>query len=194
MAQFKAFAKGVEVNGETVLSVVAGMNVFRTRALRILADHGIVDPKPGHWYSQQAWLDSFKTIAETVGSLTLTAIGRRIPENAKFPPGIDGIEKALRAIDLAYHMNHRIAGTTLFNSRTHEMTEGVGHYAYHDADEKSARMVCDNPYPCEFDFGIIEAMALRFKPSDCLFVKVTHDDSAPCRKKGHDSCTYHVRW
>ena len=34
----------------------------------------------------------------------------RIPANAKFPPQIKTIEDALGAIDMAYHMNHRING------------------------------------------------------------------------------------
>ena len=106
MVQFVAFAPNVEVNGQTVLSVVDGLNPFRMLALRILSGHGIVDPKPGEWYSQQAWLDAFKHISEKV-SATLYKIGLQIPENADFPPDVDTIEKALASIDVAYHMNHR---------------------------------------------------------------------------------------
>ncbi len=76
MAQFEAFAPGVEVNGQTVLSVVEGMGTMRTMALQILARNGIPDPKPGQWYSQQAWLDAFKAIAESVSPATLFQIGK----------------------------------------------------------------------------------------------------------------------
>ncbi|MBN2216074.1 MAG: hypothetical protein JW719_01730, partial [Pirellulales bacterium] len=107
MAQFVAFANGVEVNGETVFSVIDGMGVFRAKALDILARNGIAEPKAGRWYSQQAWLESFRVIAQTIGMVTLYAIGKKIPENAKFPRDIDSIEKALAGIDVAYHMNHR---------------------------------------------------------------------------------------
>jgi hypothetical protein len=194
MVQFKAFARDVEVNGEAVLSVVDGMGMFRTRALNILAKHGISEPKAGEWYPQQAFLDSFRAISETIGTVTLAAIGRKIPDNANFPPDLDDIEKALKGIDVAYHMNHRLAEEPLFNPRTGKMREGIGHYGYERIAEKEVRMVCNNPYPCDFDRGIIEAMAQRFKPAGCLFVNVRHDDAAPCRKKGADSCTYHVEW
>jgi len=180
MAQFKAFTRGVEVNGETISSVLDGMGAFRTLALKILSESGIPHPQAGKWYPQQAWLDAFKVIAETVGEATLYAIGRKIPENAQFPPGIDTLEKALASIDVAYHMNHR-GGE-------------IGHYYYERTGERSAKMVCSNPYPCDFDRGIIVAMAKKFRPADALIIKVRHDDLAPCRKKGADSCTYIIEW
>ena len=58
----------------------------------------------------------------------------------------------------------------------------VGSYDFQSTGPRSAKMVCRNPYPCELDRGIIEAMATRFKPDDSLGVSVRHDDSAPCRQ------------
>ncbi len=180
MAQFKAFAPGVSVNGETVLSVVAGMGGFKAQALKILAKNGIEDPQPGKWYSQQAWLDSFKDISESIGAKILFEIGKKIPENAQWPPEIDSIEKALPSIDLAYRMNHKDGE--------------IGHYNFKHKDEKSGIMVCHNPYPCEFDRGILISVARKFKPASSPFVTVKHDDTAPCRTKGADSCTYLIAW
>ncbi len=180
MVQFKAFMPGVEVNGETVLAVVDGMGFFRKRAYEILASNGIIDPVPGKWYSQQAWLNSFRRIADEIGPKTLNNIGLKIPENANFPPDIDSIDKALAGIDVAYHMNHR--------------NGEIGHYHYEKTGPRSATLVCENPYPCDFDRGIIEAMSYRFKPKDSLNVKVVHDDSCPCRKQNAESCTYRVSW
>jgi len=180
MAQFKALAKGVEVNGETVLSVVNGTGVYRKKAIEILSKNGIMDPQPGQWYSQQAWLDSFKEISETIGAKTLFAIGKAIPENAKFPPEINTIEKALSAIDVAYHMNHK-GGE-------------IGHYKFEPVSKNSGKMVCNNPYPCEFDMGIIDAMSQKFKPEDSIMVFVEQDNSKPCRKAGADTCTYTITW
>ncbi len=179
MAQFKAMASGVEVNGETVLSIVAGMGMFKTRALQVLADCGIASPQPGKWYPQQAWLDAFARISEAQGPALLNLIGRKIPEHAQFPPEIDAIAKALAAIDVAYHMNHR-GGE-------------IGSYAFQADGARGARMVCRNPYPCAFDRGIIEAMANRFKPADSKGVEVVHD-AGDCRRQGADACTYRVRW
>ena len=180
MAQYKALAPGVEVNGETVLSVIDGMGSFKAQAVKILAENGISHPQPGHWYLQQAWLNAFKFIAEKIGPNTLYTIGRKIPENARFPPDIDTIGKGLSAIDVAYHMNHR-GGE-------------IGSYKLTDISHRSATMICNNPYPCDFDWGIIEAIARKFKPAESLLVMVKHDDSAPCRKKGASSCSYLISW
>lgn len=85
-----------------------------------------------------------------------------------FPPEINTIEKGLAAIDIAYHMNHR-GGE-------------IGHYKFQSTGNNSGKMVCDNPYPCEFDRGIIEAMAQKFKPKDSIMAFVEHDESQPCRR------------
>lgn len=180
MAIFKAYSSNVEVNGETVLSIVNGVGLFKKQAMDILAKNGINNPQPGQWYSQQAWLDSFKEISEQIGAKTLNAIGKAIPANANFPPDIDSIEKALSAIDVAYHMNHK-GGE-------------IGHYAFTKTGDKSGKMVCNNPYPCEFDMGIIEAMAERFLPSDSIMVNVEHADTQTCRKTNAESCTYIITW
>ncbi|MBI5030397.1 MAG: hypothetical protein HZB51_07710 [Chloroflexi bacterium] len=112
--------------------------------------------------------------------MTLLMIGRQIPQNAKWPPDVDTIEKGLRSIDVAYHMNHR-GGE-------------IGSYRFEPTGKNSAKMICQNPYPCDFDLGIIDAVAHKFKPANVPMVTVKHDDSQPCRKKGADSCTYLINW
>ena len=87
-----------------------------------------------------------------------------------------------------------LALLNLFDPKTGRMREGIGHYVYEAAGDRKLKMTGHNPYPCEFDRGIIEAMAKRFKPAGAALVRVKHDDSAPCRKTGADSCTYWVEW
>lgn len=194
MAQFIAFIPNVEVNGQTIISVIDGMGEFKGLALTILAENGIPDPRPGEWYPQQWWLNAFKYIAEKLGPFTLRNIGTKIPENADWPPEINTIEAALASIDIAYHMNHRLNGEVLYNPQTKTMNEGIGHYEFEKIDERQVRMICENPYPCDFDKGIIEAVAKKFRPEDSITLSVVHDDSKPCRKKERRSCTYLVSW
>src|SRR5436305_963275 len=110
MAQFKAFRPGVEVYGAVVLSVVDGMGDFKTRAEGILAQHGIRRPQPEGWYPQQAWLDSFETIAEKIGPRTLFAIGKKILEAVEWPDWINSLATGMAASDLNYHLRHRLNG------------------------------------------------------------------------------------
>ncbi len=154
------------------------MELFRNNAIAILKKNGIDDPEPGKWYKQQDWLNAFKEISIKVGESTLNNIGKKIPENARWPPEIDTIEKGLASIDMAYHMNHR--------------NGDIGNYEFVKAGEREAKLVCDNPYPCAFDKGLIQAVARKFAPKN-IVVRIDHDANG-CRNKGGQSCTYMVSW
>lgn len=196
--QFKIFEKGIDVNGPTVYSIVDGFSLFKSLPSKYLLNvgigeegqDGIVKIDPEKWYSQESWLKAFENIANSVGHSTLYKIGLKIPENAIFPPWVQDINSAIQSIDIAYHMNHRKHGKPMFNTDTGEMQEGIGHYGYEKVSDRKIVSVCNNPYPCDFDRGIITAMADKFEKKSL----VIHDDSKPCRKKGADSCTYEITW
>lgn len=174
MAQYVAFDESVEVNGQTILATLAGVG----EAVRpILDKHGLGSLQPDQWYPQQAWLDVLRDIHEG-NFLNLVGIGMKIPENAKFPPDIDSVESALRLLDTAYHMNHR--------------NGEIGHYRYQPVGDHAIDVICDNPYPSDFDYGIIYGLVKRFRPTGSDFKVVR--EGAPCRKKGDERCIYHVTW
>lgn len=196
--QYVAFERGIEVNGQTVYSVVDGFKLNRKIPSRILlaagigtaGPDGVVVVQPDAWYPQDAWLKAFEQIAADVGDSVLFNIGLAIPENAIFPPWIKTVDDAVRSIDVAYHLNHRKGGTVMFNPETGTMLEGIGHYGFQRAEGKRIIAECANPYPCSFDRGIVTAMARRFEPAAVIH----HDENRPCRRKGADSCTYVVTW
>jgi len=192
--RYKAINPNVEVNGQTVLSFVNALGYMKHIGLSILAEKGIANPDPEGWYSQQKWLDAITYIAEEAGIETLYEIGSAIPENAKFPTEINDIHKALSLIDIAYHMNHRLNKKVLFNDETKKTEEGIGNYHYNFINNKKAEIICDNPYPCDFDRGIIHSMAKKFKPSESVFVKIEHDKTKSCRENGDKTCSYIVSW
>lgn len=197
--QFKVFEPGIEVNGPTVYSIVAGLGYFTNLSRRFFSQAGIgtVVNKELHidlkgWYPQGAWLSAFKNIADAVGDRVLFSIGRSIPENAQFPPWVVDIDSAIKSIDVAYHLNHRKNGRLLFDTAAGTMFEGIGHYGYDRPRPEERRIisVSRNPYPCAFDRGIITAMARRFEKT----AVVTHDDAKECRSKGAETCTYSITW
>ncbi|MDP3273581.1 MAG: hypothetical protein Q8Q09_00195 [Deltaproteobacteria bacterium] len=197
--QFKPFAPGIEVNGQTAYAILDGFKDFEQLASKFLLLEGIGTRgpaglaiiEPEGWYKQAAWLRAFENIAKQIGDRVLFQIGVAIPRNAKFPPFVVDVVSAIRSIDIAYHMNHRKDGVTLFDPKTGQMSEGIGHYGCEVIPDKNMIVsVCNNPYPCAFDRGILTAMAQRFDPTSA----VAHDDAAPCRKNGGESCTYMVTW
>jgi hypothetical protein len=196
--QFRIFEPGIEVNGQTVYSIIDGLGYFTNISRRYLSQVGIgtvVDKKlvmdKYGWYPQEAWLMAFENIARQIGDRVLFNIGRSIPRNAEFPTWTTGIESAIYAVDVAYHLNHRKNGQPLFNMRTGVMTEGIGHYGCAPVwGQNEIISICNNPYPCAFNRGILTEMALRFEPA----ARVIHDDNAECLKNGADSCTFHILW
>jgi hypothetical protein len=152
----------VEVNGETVLAFLAGL------------------------------VQAFGEIGGRIGDGALERIGRVIPDSARWPSDIEGIQDALASIDAAYHLNHRIGTRVLFDATTGELLEGIGHYAVDEAGPGSALVCCDDPYPCAFDLGIIRAVAERFGPEGRR-VDVVHLEPG-CRKSGGGACRYRVTW
>ena len=183
MAQFIPFEKDVKVNGQTILSVINGVNkFFKAKMDEILIKYGIINPVAGKWYSQEAWLNSFKDISNTIGKHTLFSIGKAIPENADFPKEINNIESALNSINIAYHNNHR-GGE-------------IGYYKLvsFSKKEKKAVMECKNPYPCHFDRGIITAMVRKFAPIDSLDQEIILDTSKKSRLTEEDSSWYLISW
>ena len=105
-------------------------------------------------------------------------IGNTIPKVAHWPLGVDSISAAMQTLDTAYHMNHR-GGE-------------IGHYAFSQKEENSGMFTCDNPYPCDFDMGIIEGLSYLIKDEN-ISIQITHDEGA-CRKDGFEDCVYWVTW
>ncbi len=182
MAQFIPFESDVEVNGQTILSFVHALPSSQETFYKILEDHGLSGLEPDGWFSQEKWLNAFKEIYETLGPHTLFMIGKAIPENAIFPSHIDTLEKALASINIAYHLNHR-GGE-------------IGYYKLlsYDKDARIAIMECKNPYPSDFDRGIIMTMLRKFLPKESVRHNVLLDPGKPSRLYGEDRCTYIVTW
>lgn len=188
----------LQVLGAAVNSIVEGFGAFRILASRSLTDVdiGTIDARGAFhldkaaWYSLADYLRAYSRIERDLGSSFVYSAGLTIPRTALFPAAIHDVETATRSIDVAYHMNHGRNGEALFDEKTGTMGEGIGHYHVQSAGARLLRIVCENPYPCDFDRGIVEAMAKRFEPS----AKVLHDPKQACRKFGGESCTFQVEW
>jgi hypothetical protein len=194
----RAIASDLQVLGATVNNIVDDFDAFPLLAGDILNSVGIgkIDAMgtfrldKGAWYSMSAYLRAYSRIERELGPTFLYKTGLVIPRNAIFPKEIHDLESGMRSIDVAYHMNHARGGEALFDARTGAMSEGIGHYHVQRTGDGLLQVVCENPYPCDFDRGIVEAMAKRFEPSARIF----HATKPACRKAGGPSCTFHVEW
>ena len=193
--QFRPFEPGIEVLGHSVSFIVAGFRIVPSMGMRFMIKHGVIQPGASFdvnaWYSQQKWLAAFEEIAREVGPNVLHEIGYQIGVQAPVPPPIKDVQAALAFLDLGYHTYHRKNGRVMGDLATGAMIEGIGHYGARSVPGKREVVsVCENPYPCTFDHGLIEGISSRFQQD----TRVTHDDTKPCRQKGAGSCTYRITW
>lgn len=177
MSEYVALDPRVEVKGSAVLATLQGVEPTVVRP--IAEKFGLVNVHSEGWYPQQSWLNTLKALDELHfgGSLDLVSVGMEIPKTADWPPEVNSFEAALFSIDEAYHMNHRYGE--------------IGHYRAERVNDWQIDVICDNPYPCLFDYGIIYSAASRFG-SQAEFT-VLHDEHT-CRRRGDVACVYHVTW
>jgi len=183
MATYEAFDHSVEVNGQTILTIVEKAmgrfsEAYQERALQALAAEGITDPDPEEWYPQQTWLNAFETIAEELQPHVLDRLGEQLPTVATWPNDFDTVPEGLQSIDDAYQQNHRGGD--------------IGYYEFEQTEDRAGELTCYNPYPCPFDRGLIRGVARQYASVDAfVFIEETGDT---CRRDGEDTCTYTVYW
>jgi len=175
---FRASSPKDRILGASIEAYLSALGLSRRRGAQVLADEGIPSVESGKWYPWQAYLNAQRYIYEKVGPHTVGRIGRKLVEGASFPADIDGIHAALSTLDRDYHQRHR--------------GQDVGSFRYERTGERSGRMTIRNPYPCELDRNVIEALCQRFRPADAPVVHVRHQEG--CRNQGASECVIQVHW
>jgi len=197
--QFKVIEPGIEASGASIGAFVEAFKLFPSVISRKLTKNGIGKPvgkhdievDPNVWYPQQAWLTAWEEIATEIGPRACYQIGRHLPKHAVFPPTVTDIHSGVASVDVAYHLNHRKNGKVMFDLATGRKTNGIGNYGYQPVQgERRIISVCDNPYPCDFDRGILTEISNRFERT----ARLVHDEQSSCRKNGASSCTYTIVW
>ncbi|HXK18365.1 MAG TPA: hypothetical protein VNG33_11210 [Polyangiaceae bacterium] len=187
---------GIEVGGGSIGSIIDAFQQYPSIVTKYLVQSGLLTGKQSQidraaWYPLDKWLSVYHSIAKDVGLNSLYTIGKKVPEYVELPPQVTDIRSLFSTLNIAYHLTHRKNGVVMFDPSTGKMLDGIGNVTCDFAgDERKLTLKFENPYPCEFDRGLIHAFAMRFEPA----ARVVHDSNAPCRKKGASSCTYVVSW
>lgn len=171
-----------EVLGASVLGMARGLEsqgLDWARVLDLLHQVGIVDPQADSWYSVTRLLAFLAAVERAHGREALRAVGRAIPDTARFAPDLDTLERALRTLDVAYQVNHR-GGP-------------IGRYRYQAKGPGQGEMHCENPYPCDFDGGLLERLVARYAVAGPA-LGVTHRPGPLCRRLGAPACVFDLRW
>jgi hypothetical protein len=164
-----------------ILVTLSALGLFKESALRILADLGVTKLEPDRWYSQRAYVQFFEILSERTGPSTLYLNGRKVAENVALPRDIDSLEKLFRALNSIYQQGRRHCNPD----------EG---WRYERIDEQSARMTIISPYPDEYERGVLEGFARKYKPPDAAHVRVEYEPSQPRADAGGDRTVFLVTW
>lgn len=175
---FRASSPNDQILGASIQAFVEALGLSRRRGLIVLSEQGITEVDPATWYPWQAYLNAQRFIYERVGPHTVGRIGRKLVEGSTFPPTIDGIHAALSTLDGDYRLRHR--------------GRDVGSFQYERTDDRAGRITIRNPYPCELDRNVVEALCQRFRPADALMVQVRHQEG--CRNQAAEACVLEVGW
>ncbi|WP_247003762.1 hypothetical protein [Halosolutus gelatinilyticus] len=177
---FDGSLEDAEVIGRSPLSyIAAGESVSSFVGNQIsnkLAEYGLEDIDPDEWYPLTIPLAMLYDMRDEYGGVRMRNMGQNIPEHVEFPPDITDVDNALRSIDTAYHANHR--------------GSEIGFYEFQEEGPNEGIMVCENPYPCEFDKGLIRGVARKFA-NNPVEVEEVGDQ---CRSDGGHRCEYRVEW
>jgi|GEM_PF-2770141 len=152
MAEYISFDPNVEVLGQSMMSVIAGMSAS---ARPLLAKYGLDALEADKWYKLQPILDFYREVSQSKNAkLNLTSTGTKVPEKTIFPPEIDSIQKAFQSLDEAYHINHR--------------NGDIGHYHTTIVNNRQIDVLAETPFPCDLDGGLE-----TFNPPGYFPVKTT---------------------
>ncbi|WP_226482453.1 4-vinyl reductase [Natrinema amylolyticum] len=177
---FDGALEDAEVIGRSPLSyIAAGESVSSFVGKQItskLAEYGLEDIESDEWYPLEIPLAMLYDMRDEYGAVRMQNMGQNVPQHVEFPPELTEVDNALRAIDTAYHQNHRGSEIGFYEFQTEGSSEGV--------------MTCENPYPCEFDKGLIRGVAKKFA-NNPVEVEEVGDQ---CRSDGDQCCEYRIKW
>ena len=177
---FDGSLEDAEVIGRSPLSyIAAGESVspfVGNQVTSKLADYGLEDIDPEEWYPLEIPLAMLYNMRDQYGDVRMRNMGQNIPEHVEFPPNLSEVDNALRGINEAYHQNHR--------------GSEIGFYEFQQEDSKEGIMTCENPYPCEFDKGLIKGVAKKFANNPVTVEEIGDQ----CRADGDQHCEYRVEW
>ncbi len=171
-----------ELWGGSLLGLAKGLEGFgvaRVAVDELLAKVGIHQPDPAVWYPVTTTLRFLEAVEADHGREALRSMGRAIPENARFAPDMEGMERTLQVLEVAYQVNH-LGATTCG-------------YQHHLPEPGQAEVVCENPYPCDLDLGLIERLLERGAGGSPR-ASVVHRLGPACRRLGARACVFDLRW
>jgi len=143
----------------------------------ILNKYGLLSPSEKTWHAHRDVLQMIREVASGNNDCDLYSTGAIVQACLGLSDIKGGVNMALAAVDDQYQSTHR--------------GPDAGGYQLLKWKCGTISVTCDNPYPCEFDRGMLESLLKRFAPSG-IVPDIVHDHDARCRDLGDHACTYKI--
>ena len=174
MAEFIAFDPNSEVRG---LGLLLAIYELGNEARAVLTNHGFTSIDLDKWYPLQPLLNAFQDLSQ-MGSFNMVSFGMQIPDVLTFPPIGTPLDVILQGMNHNYLANHR---------------GDCGEHIYKKTGTREATITSRNPYPSDFDYGVLYRTVQKYRPTTSREFSVIRAKS-PCRKYGDDRCIYTLKW
>ncbi|PKN26265.1 MAG: hypothetical protein CVU65_06215 [Deltaproteobacteria bacterium HGW-Deltaproteobacteria-22] len=135
---------------------------------------GLMEVEAGRWYPQTTLLKFFGSVLKTDGEDILFHMGLQLIAGTAFPPNVVTFQEAISSMDLGYTIAHRYQVGAMFGLRA--------------SGEMQLDIIAANPYPCPYDWGILQGIMKNWAPA----ARLSHDFSQGCRLDGETACHYHL--
>ena len=169
-----------ETLGIHFIAFFQNLQDFQTRP--IMEKHGLVDIQRDQWIPTRKMMYALNDLAQDPDFMAgLVAIGIEIGKRIVFPQENPTLEEAITGWNASYHAVHR--------------NGDVGQKLAEKMGEKHYRVTLTDPFPDDFNYGILYGFALRCLPPHTDFT-IFYDPAVTPRDRGGDQgrTVIHVRW
>ncbi len=171
-----------EMFGGALQAFTNNLNAELRRPLldKVLEKYGLDEIDADGWLPTQFALDFYKLLSEEGDEVfDLVAIGMQFVETAPYPPEVNSIETAMKALNEGYKMS----------IRNYPPEEG---YTVEVLGPNHVRVVDHCPYPHDIMYGYIYGLTKRFRPENAIYrVRRTFIDEANPDESG---AIYDITW
>jgi hypothetical protein len=182
MAQFVCFYPNATVSGRVVNMLLKIAPLQHAPVYETLQRHGLQNPHEEQWYSLQNYLNAYRELSRQLGSYFLLNAGKQFFSFIRLGAEIQTLPDAVKALNEWYKDQHRGEQLEYFQ------VQGVF------PERCEIQVLCQNPYPCYFDRGLLLALTKKYRPEQAKFFNVELHPNKPNRLMGSDESTYIISW
>lgn len=121
---------------------------------------GVTEIDPAGWYPTRIELEFLATLPPEAEYRA----GWDIPDFVKMPKS-KNILAAYHALDIGYHLNHRVDGWLMYDTRTWRMLDGIGNFEVRADGRHTALVSAPGPFSLHFNHGLVARVAVLHEPT-----------------------------